>query len=89
MTTFYYTFVYSQPYDRLIPAGGVESASYFPPSEQGCNDALFAYRSAISAFVDEYLVAWNDALEQVGGSPGAPPRYAQDQAGQWPSSIEI
>jgi hypothetical protein len=51
---------------------------------------LFAYRKAISAFVDEYLIAWNTAINEIRDTPGAPPpAYAENQAGQWPSSIEI
>jgi hypothetical protein len=89
MTTFYYTFVYSQPYATLIPAGGIKENAYFPESQKRCNEALFAYRTAIAAFVDEYLVAWNNALDEIRGTPGAPPKYAENQAEQWPSSIEI
>ncbi|HEU5372097.1 MAG TPA: lipoxygenase family protein [Gaiellaceae bacterium] len=89
MTTFYYTFVYSQPYTPLIPSGGVEADPYFPKSQPGCNQALFAYRTAISAFAGEYLIAWNKALDEIRGTAGAPPKYAENQAGQWPSSIEI
>lgn len=89
MTTFYYTFVYSQPYARLIPSEGVRSDAYFSGAEKSCNDALFAYREAIAAFVGKYLVAWNDALERIRGTAGSPPPYAADQAGQWPRSIEI
>jgi len=89
MTTFYYTFVYSQPYTPLIPSGGAEADPYFPKSQPGCNQALFAYRTAISAFAGEYLIAWNKALDEIRGTTGAPPKYAENQAGQWPSSIEI
>jgi len=89
MTTFYFTFVYSQPYAQLIPSGGIEDDPYFPASQPGCNQALFAYRTAIAAFVEEYLIAWNKALEEIRGTRGAAPKYAANQAGQWPSSIEI
>ena len=89
MTTFYFTFVYSEPYERLIPNKGIKSEPYFSGEQKSCNDALFAFRTGISAFVDKYLVAWNDALERIRGAPGLPPSYAEDQAGQWPSSIEI
>ena len=89
MTTFYFTFVYSQPYAPLIPSGGIEEDPYFPESQPGCNQALFAYRTAIAAFVEEYLIAWNTALDEIRGTRGAAPKYAENQAGQWPSSIEI
>jgi hypothetical protein len=88
MTTFYFTFVYSKPYERLIPSGGLRSDPYFP--RRGCNDALFAYRAAVSAIVDKYVVTWNDALNGIsGGTPGPPPAYALHQHGQWPRSVEI
>jgi hypothetical protein len=89
MTTFYFTFVYSQPYATLIPGGGIEKDPYFPESQELCNKALFAYRTAIAAFVEEYVVAWNEAIEEIRGRPGLPPKYAENQAEQWPSSIEI
>ena len=89
MTTFYFTFVYSQPYSQLVPSGGTEADPYFPSSQPGCNQALSAYRTAISAFVEEYLIAWNGALEDIRGTRGAAPKYALNQVGQWPSSIEI
>jgi hypothetical protein len=90
MATFYFTFVYSQPYATLIPSGGIKDDPYFPESQPGCNQALFAFRAAISAFVEEYVIAWNDALDGIRGTPGAPPpKYAENQAEQWPSSIEI
>jgi hypothetical protein len=90
MTTFYYTFVYSRPYERLIPSGGVEADPYFPKSQKQCNEALFTYRTRIGAFVDEFVVDWNTAFARLrGGAPGSPPSYAEDQAKQWPRSIEI
>jgi hypothetical protein len=89
MTTFYFTFVYSKPYERLIPSGGVESDPYFPSSQGACNAALFAYRAGISAFVDQYLVAWNAALARIRGTTESPPGYAEHQQGQWPRSVEI
>jgi hypothetical protein len=89
MTTFYFTFVYSAPYERLVPLDGIKSHPQFSGTQSSCNDALFAYRARISAFVDQYLVAWNDALERIRGAPGSPPSYAENQAGQWPRSIEI
>jgi hypothetical protein len=89
MTTFYYTFAYSDPYAPLIPSGGMKADPPFPKGQQACNDALFAYRAAVSAFVDEYVVAWNEALAEIRGAPAAPPSYSRHQIGQWPLSIEI
>ncbi len=88
MTTFYFTFAYTHPYETLIPSGGVESDLYF--TKQSCNDALVTYRTRIKAFVDEYLQEWNQAIARIrGGAAGPLPGYAQDQYGQWPRSIEI
>jgi Lipoxygenase len=90
MTTFYYTFVYSKPYARLIPKGGIKSDPYFPRSQKQCNDALFTYRERIHAFVDEYVAEWSETLARIrGGATASPPAYAENQYGQWPRSIEI
>ena len=88
MTTFYFTFAYSPPYVPLIPSGGIRTDPQFP--QQPCNEALFTYRQAVHDFVDEYVKAWEKALAKIlGRGPGTPPSYAQNQYGQWPSSIEI
>ena len=52
MTTFYFTFVYSQPYVPLIPSGGIKADPYFPTTQSACNAALFTYRQDIHDFVD-------------------------------------
>jgi hypothetical protein len=87
MTTFYFTFVYSKPYGRLIPSGGIRADAYFP--RKACNDALFAYRSAVTAIIDEYVETWNGALDRLRGSSRPVPSYARDQYGQWPRSVEL
>ena len=90
MTTFYFTFVYSEPYAPLIPKGGPTSDPYFPKTHPNCNTALVAYRTAIDQFVNDYTTAWNQAVARIrGGAPGPVPGYAKNQAGQWPLSIEI
>ena len=90
MTTFYFTFVYSQPYERLIPKEGPAHDPYFPASQANCNKALIAYRTGIGAFVDAYVTQWNEELARIrGGATEPPPSYAEHQAGQWPRSIEI
>jgi hypothetical protein len=90
MTTFYFTFCYSQPYERLIPGDGVKSHPYYPRSQEGSNAALVAFREGIEAFCDKYAVAWNQSLDRFRhGRPGSPPAYAGNQYGQWPPSIEI
>ena len=88
MTTFYYTFVYSQPYKPLIPKGGPTADPHF--ERQNCKDALIAYRQRIEGFVTEYGRAWNETLARIRGTSAGPlPGYAQHQAEQWPLSIEI
>jgi Lipoxygenase len=89
MTTFYFTFCYSQPYERLIPGDGIKSHPYFPTEHKASNAALFAFREGIKLFIDKYVISWNDSLERFREAPGSPPGYAEDQYGQWPPSTEI
>jgi hypothetical protein len=59
-------------------------------SQENCNEALVAYRKRIAGFADEYALAWNETLARIRGSaPGPLPVYAENQAEQWPLSIEI
>ncbi len=95
MSTFYFTFAYSEPYVPAIPKGGDNLDPYWPvdpgtPSDQACNAALFKYRAEIRSFVKAYTDAWNEELARIRGLPTGPvPSYAQNQAEQWPRSIEI
>jgi hypothetical protein len=90
MTTFYFTFVYSPPYKRLIPKEGAAYKPYFPATQPNSNKALVAYRTGIQNFVGEYAVAWNETLAGILGQPAGPlPVYGKNQEGQWPRSIEI
>jgi hypothetical protein len=94
MATFYFTFAYSEPYVPAIPKGGDNLDPYWPvpgtPSDQACNAALLQYRANIRSFVTTYTNNWNDELARIGGVPTAPvPSYAENQAEQWPRSIEI
>ena len=90
MTTFYFTFVYSPPYKRLIPKEGAAYKPYFPVTQPNSNNALVAYRTGIQNFVGEYAVAWNETLAGILGQPAGPlPVYGKKQEGQWPRSIEI
>jgi hypothetical protein len=90
MTTFYFTFVYSPPYKPLIPKAGPAADPYFPTTQPNCNKALVAYRTAIQTFVNDYAVAWNETLARMRGKPAGPlPPSAENQAGQWPLSVEI
>jgi hypothetical protein len=89
MATFYFTFVYSQPYAPLIPAGGLASDPYWP-SNPTCSAALVTFRTRIAAFVDRYAEEWNEALALLRGKPaGSLPLYTRGQVEQWPRSIEI
>jgi hypothetical protein len=88
MATFYYTFVYSQPYQSLIPKDGPNADLYF--EQKNCNDALVAYRERLGQFAGQYANAWNEELARIRGTAAGPlPSYAKHQAEQWPRSIEI
>jgi hypothetical protein len=92
MTTFYFTFAYTDPYVPAIPKGGVNFDPYWvpPESEPKLNAALVTYRENIRAFVDGYVKDWNEELARIGGwIAGDPPAYAEQQYEQWPRSIEI
>ena len=90
MTTFFYTFVYSQPYVPLIPSKGINADPYFPPSQPQCNAALVKFRQDIHNFVDTYVTDWNEAIAWLRGQPaGSPPSYAENQYEQWSLNIEL
>jgi len=90
MTTFYFTFAYSDPVLPAIPKGGLNLDLYWPPSQQKLNDALLAYRKGIRDFVDIYVKEWNAELARIQGILAGPiPQYATGQYEQWPRSIEI
>jgi hypothetical protein len=94
MATFYFTFAYSEPYVPAIPKSGDNLDPYWPepgtPTDQACNAALLQYRKNIRSFVTHYTKKWNDELARIRGVPAGPvPSYAENQAEQWPRSIEI
>ena len=91
MTTFYFTFVYSKPYEPLIPRGGPKSDPYFPKTQDRAATRRWSRtETGIQTFVNDYAVAWNETLARIRGTaPGPLPSYAENQAGQWPLSIEI
>ena len=72
MTTFYFTFAYTDPNLPAIPTGGINLDPYWlpPSSEPACNAALIAYRKNIRAFVDAYVKDWNKEL--AGSAAGLP-----------------
>jgi hypothetical protein len=89
MMTFYFTFVFSEPYVPFIPLEGLEADLYFPGGvDAPCNKALIKYRQDVLSFIDAYGATWEDALAGLtGGNPGVPP-YAENLEHQWPRNIE-
>ena len=54
MVNFYFTFVFSQPYEPFIPAGGVESDLFFPTGlGDPRNAALVTRRKKLIAFIEQ------------------------------------
>jgi hypothetical protein len=52
---FYSTFVFSPPYESLIPLGGVNSSLFFPGGPRAPrNQALVRFRTAMAEFIDSY-----------------------------------
>ena len=70
MTTFYFTFVYSPPYEPLIPADGVDHDPVFPVARRPrATRHSSRSESASHAFVDVYVEEWNEALAWFRGGP--------------------
>jgi Lipoxygenase len=59
---FYFTFVFSPPYEQFIPLGGVDSELFFPDAKDPRNQALIELRNGLAAFIDGY-------------QPGTPQRF--------------
>ncbi|MEO0585948.1 MAG: hypothetical protein AAF135_27300, partial [Bacteroidota bacterium] len=59
MMKFYFTFVFSSPYESFIPIEGVESKRFFPDTEDGnkINQALFTFRRQIQSFIEAHEVS--------------------------------
>ena len=52
---FYFTFVFSPPYESLVPLGGVNSSLFFPGGARAPrNQALVQFRTAMAEFIDAY-----------------------------------
>lgn len=61
---FYYIFVFSRPYEPLIPTGGVDSNLPFPGGLQDArNRAVVTFRQSIIDFINAYESA-GPQLEQ-------------------------
>jgi hypothetical protein len=89
MTTFYFTVVYGMPDVPLIPSGGINAPPYYPgPPEDPANQAWFAFRGRVHAFIDTYTADWNAELARIRGSDPGVPAYAQGLYQHWASSIE-
>jgi hypothetical protein len=89
MTTFYFTVVYGMPDVPLIPSGGINAPPYYPGApEDPANQAWFAFRGRVHAFIDTYTADWNAALARVRGSDPGVPSYGQGLYQHWASSIE-
>ncbi len=52
---FYFTFVFSTPYEPFIPLGGVDTGLFFPGGARDVrNRALMQFRTGLAAFIDDY-----------------------------------
>jgi hypothetical protein len=52
---FYFTFVFSPPYEPFIPLGGVDAALFFPGgATDPRNRALIQFRNGLAMFIDDY-----------------------------------
>lgn len=78
MITFYFTFIYSAPYDSLIPIQGADSNLFFPHDNDPRNAALIRFRNQMAQFIDRYT--------QENAIPNVLP--AVGQIHQWPLTIE-
>ena len=52
MINFYFTFIYSAPYEPLIPIGGVGDNLFF--EDEKINQALIAFRESIVELIKEF-----------------------------------
>jgi hypothetical protein len=60
---FYFTFVFSPPYEPFIPLGGVDANLFFPGGTGDVrNRALIQLRTGLASFIDDY-------------EPGTPQRF--------------
>ncbi|GGG05183.1 hypothetical protein GCM10011344_01950 [Dokdonia pacifica] len=54
MMTFYYIFIFSAPYEPLLPLFGNDTNLYFPDKDDPRNKALEAFRGDIGEFIVDY-----------------------------------
>jgi len=54
MISFYFTFIFSAPYEPLIPLDGEDSALFFPEPNDPRNQALINYRERVMAFINSF-----------------------------------
>ncbi|MGB1205714.1 MAG: lipoxygenase family protein [Chitinophagales bacterium] len=79
MITFYYTFVYSAPYEPIIPLTGVGDNLFFKGKKANAlNVALIKFRDELTIFMEKYAEA-NKLPNLLSDTP---------QIHQWPMSVE-
>jgi hypothetical protein len=92
MTTFYFTFVFSKPYESFIPLEGVVANLFFPGGVgDQRNQALIRYRQRLIDFIKSYTAAQQEALARLEEQGNVEIRERQTkpaQIHQWPLSIE-
>ncbi|WP_299766146.1 lipoxygenase family protein [uncultured Dokdonia sp.] len=54
MMTFYYIFIFSAPYEPLLPLFGNNTSLYFPEKEDPRNKALEEFRNEVGEFIVDY-----------------------------------
>lgn len=54
MMTFYYIFIFSAPYEPLLPLFGNDTNLYFPEKEDPRNKALEEFRNEVGEFIVDY-----------------------------------
>ena len=81
--------------DRYGQRGGAgrDTAPYRHPRSDDhvllpANQAWFAFRGRVHAFIDTYTADWNAALARIRGSVAEVSSYAQGLYQHWASSIE-
>ncbi|BDD06760.1 lipoxygenase family protein [Aureibacter tunicatorum] len=79
MVTFYYTFIYSAPYNSLLPVKGIQDQLFFGEDPQSPNNiALLQFRASMKEFMNAYTQ--NSNLKSM--------PVSETQIHQWPMDIE-
>jgi Lipoxygenase len=93
MATFYFTFVFSSPYEPFIPLDGPEKDLFFHGGDgvDQCNQALVNYRYRMIDFIKSYIAAQQEVLAQLekqGNIQAGELQGDSSQIHQWPLNIE-